>query len=97
MIISSPTWNDLLKRLNSTEEPLCHTALLVHLWNEPEWPPSFRVFPVSPVDWDIAPDSPVPVVLANLPGIISRICRDDHWLLLRPGNLECFKGWFIEP
>ena len=85
MFISLVTWNDLLKRLYSTEELFHRGALLVHLWIELCWSSPFRVFSVSPVDRDIAPDSPVPVVLANLPGIISRICRDDHWLSSVPG------------
>ncbi|MBA7483592.1 hypothetical protein ES707_19108 [subsurface metagenome] len=96
MLISLVAWNDLLKRFNPTEEPFHRGALFVYLRIELYWSSPLWVFPVSPVDRDIAPDSPVPVVLSNLPGIVSRICRDDHWLLLRSGNLKCFDGWCVE-
>ena len=55
------------------------------------------MFPRSPVDRDVAFDSPFPVVLANLPGIVGCICGDDPRTIWYFGNLKCFEGWFIEP
>ena len=97
MFISLVTWYNLLKRLNPAEEPFNGTALFVEFRIEPEWPPSFRMFPGSLVDRDIALDPSFLVVLANLPGIVGCICRDDRGVILHLRNLECFERWFIEP
>jgi len=97
VLIPLVPWNNLLKRLNPTEEPLYRTALLVEFWIKPEWPPSFRLFPGSPVDRNVALDSPISVVLANLLGIVGRICRDDYRTNRRLRNLKRFEGWLVEP
>jgi hypothetical protein len=77
VFISLVSGSNLLERLDPTEEPLYRTALLVKFWIKPEWPSSFRIFSRSPVDRDVALDSPFPVVLANFSGIVGRICGDD--------------------
>ena len=97
MLISLISRNNLLKRFNPAEEPLYRTALLVEFWIKPYGPPSFRVFPRSPVDRNIAPNSPVTVILTNLPGIIGRICGDDRGTNWHLGNLKSFEGWLVEP
>jgi hypothetical protein len=97
VLVSLVAWNNLLKCLNPTEEPLNGTALLVEFRIEPEWPPSFRMSSGSPVDRDIALDSSFPVVLTNLPGIVGRICGDDREAILNLGNLKCFESWFVKP
>jgi len=97
MFISLVPWNDLLKRFNPAEEPLYCTALLVEFRIKPEWPPAFRLFPGSLVDRDIGLDSSFPVVLANPPGIIGRICGDNDGTIRHLGNLKCFEGWLVEP
>ena len=96
MLIPLVSWNNLLKRFNPAEEPLYRTALFVEFWIKPEWPPSFRLFPRSLVDRDVALNSPVPVVLTNLPGIIGRICGDDRGKNRHLRNLKSFKGWLVE-
>jgi hypothetical protein len=97
VLISLVSWNNFLKSFNPAEEPLDGTALLVELRIKPDWPPSFRTFPGSPVDRDITFYSSFPIVLTNLPGIVGCICGDDRGTILHFGNLECFEGWFIEP
>nr|WP_250317331.1 hypothetical protein [Methanoculleus bourgensis] len=97
MLIPLVTWNNLLKRLNSTKEPFNGTALLVEFRIEPDRSPSFWLFPGSLVDWDIGLDSPVPVVLTDFPCIVGCICGEDRGTILRHGNLKCIEGWIIEP
>jgi hypothetical protein len=97
VLVSLLAWNNLLKCLNPTEEPLNGTALLVELRIEPEWPPSFWMSSGSSVDRDIALDSSFLVVLANLPGIVGCICGDDRGAILNIGNLKCFEGWLLKP
>jgi len=97
VLISLVAWNHLLERLNPAEEPRNGTALLVEFQIEPEWPPSFRLSPGSPVDRDVALDPSFPVVLANLPGIIGCICGDDRGVILHLRNLKCFEGWLVDP
>jgi len=97
VLIAFISGSDLLKCLNPAEEPFNGTALLVEFRIEPEWPPSFRMSPGSPVDRDIAFDSSFPVVLANLPGIVGCICGDDRGAILNIGNLKYFEGWFVKP
>lgn len=96
MLIPLISRNNLLECLNPAEEPFHCIALLLYLWIEPCWSSSLRVFPVTPIDRDIAPDPSVPVVLTNFPGIIGRICRDDRWSLPRSGNLKCFDSRCVE-
>jgi len=90
-------WGNHLKFPNPTEEPLNGTALLVDLRIEPEWPPSLRMSSRSSVDRDIALNSSSLAVLANLPGIVGCICRDNQGAILNIGNLKCFEGWFVKP
>jgi len=97
VLISLVSGSDLLERLNPTEEPFYGTALFIEFWIKPEWPPSFRLFPGSLVDRDIGLDSSFPVVLANSPGIIGRICGDNDGTIRHLGNLKCFEGWLVEP
>jgi hypothetical protein len=96
MFISLVTWNDILKRLNPTEEPFDGAAFFVEFWIKPEWSPSFRMSPGSPVDRDIALDPSFPVVLTNLLGIVGCICGDDRRTILHTGNLKCFEGGLVE-
>jgi hypothetical protein len=97
MFIPLLTWNNLLKRLNPTEEQLYCTALLIELEIKPDWPPSFRLSAGSPIDRDITLDSPFSVVLTKFPGIVGRIRGNDCGAILNLGNLKCFEGWFVEP
>jgi hypothetical protein len=97
VLIPLVSWNDLLKCFNPAEEPLYRTALLVEFCIEPEWPSSLRIFPVSPVDRDIALYSSFPVVLSDLPGIVGRICGDDRGTFLRLRDLKRFERWLVEP
>ena len=85
MFISLVPWNDLLERLNPTEDPFSRTALLVEFQIEPAWLSSLRVFPGSPV------------VLTNFPGIVGCICGDDCRTLLHFGSLKRFEGWHVGP
>ena len=96
MFISLISWNNLLKRFNPAEEPLYRVAFFVEFWIEPDWPSSLRIFPGSPVDRDIALNSPVPIVLTNFPGIVGRICGDDREANRDLRNPKCLKGWFVE-
>ena len=97
MLISLLSWNNLLKRLNPTEEPLYCTALLVEFQIEPDWSSPLWLFPGSLVDRDIGLDPSFPVVLTNLPGIVGCICGDDLREILNAGDLKCFEGWLVEP
>jgi hypothetical protein len=97
VLISLVSGSDLLERLNPTEEPFYGTALFIEFWIKPEWPPSFRLFPGSPVDRYITLYSSFPVVLTDLPGIVGCICGDDCRTLLHFGNLKRFEGWLVEP
>jgi hypothetical protein len=97
VLIPLVPWNNLLKRFNPAEEPLYRTALLVEFWIEPEWPPSFRLFPGSPIDRDVALDPSFPVVLTNFSGIVGHICGDDHRTIWHLRNLKCFEGWLVVP
>jgi hypothetical protein len=95
VFISLVSWNDLLERLNPTEEPFNGTAVLVEFRIEPEWPPSFRLSPGSPVDRDVALNPLFLVVLANLPGIVGCICRDDRGMILHLRNLKYQSTQFV--
>ena len=97
MLIPLVSWSNLLKYLYPAEEPLYCTAFLVEFWIKPDWPPSFRLFPRSPIDRDIALDPSFSVVLSDFPGIVGCICGDDPGMILHFRNLECFEGWFIKP
>jgi len=97
VFISLVAGSDLLKRFNPAEEPLYCTALFIEFWIKPDRSPASRLFPGSPVDRDIALDSSFPVVLANFPGIIGRICGDNDGTFLHLGNLKRFEGWLVEP
>jgi hypothetical protein len=97
MFISLVAWNNLLKRLNPTEEPFNGTALLVEFRIEPDRSSPLRMFPGSLVDRNIGLDPSFPVVLTNLPGIVGCICGDDLRAILNAGNLKCFEGWLVEP
>jgi len=88
--------SNLLECLNPTEEPLNGTALLVEFRIKPEWPPSFRMSPGSPVRRDIALDPSFSVVLPNLPGSVGCICGDDRGVILYLRNLKYFEGWFVK-
>lgn len=68
MFIPLVPGNNLLKCFNPAEEPFYRTALLVEFWIKPDRPPTFRMFPGSLVNRDIAPDPSFPVVLSDLPG-----------------------------
>ena len=96
MFISLVTWNNLLKRFNPAEKPLYCTALFIEFWIKPDGSPAFRLFPRSPIDRDIALDPSFPVVLANFPGIIGRICGDNDGTIRHLGNLKCFERWLVE-
>jgi len=97
VFISLVSWNNLLKCFNPAEEPLYYIALLIEFRIEPEWSSSFRMFPGSPVDRDIALGPSFSVVLTNFPGIIGCICGDDRGMILHLRNLKCFEGWLVEP
>jgi hypothetical protein len=96
VLIPLVSWNNLLKRFNPAEEPFYRTAPLVEFPIKPDWPPSFRLFPRSPVDRDIALDPSPSVVLSDLPGIVGRICGNDPGMNLHFRNLKCFKRWLVE-
>jgi hypothetical protein len=64
------TWNYLLKRFSTAEEPLYCTAFFIEFRIRPEWPPTFQLFPEFLVDRDIDLYSSFPVAPANFPGII---------------------------
>ena len=97
VLILFVSWNNLLECLNPTEEPLYCTTLLVEFRIEPERPPTFRMFPESPVDRDIALDPSFPVVLTDLPCIIGCICGDEHGANLHFRNLKHFESRLIKP
>ena len=85
------------KRFNPAEESLYRTALFIEFRIKPEWSSSFRLFPGSLVDRNVALGSPFPVVLADFPGIVGRICGDDPGTIQHLGNLKRFEGWLVEP
>jgi|LFRM01.2.fsa_nt_gb hypothetical protein len=89
-------WNNLFKRLNPTERLLYGITLFVEFWIEPEGPHSFRISPGSPIDWNIALNSLLPVVLANFLGIVGCICGDNRGTILHFEILKYFEGWLIE-
>lgn len=95
MFISPISWNNLLKRLNPTEEPFNGTALVVEFWIEPDRSSPLRMFPGSPVDWDIGLDPSFLIVLTNLPGIVDCICGDTRGTIVHHGNLKYFEGWLV--
>lgn len=85
------------KRFNPAEESLYRTALFIEFRIKPEWSSSFRLFPGSLVDRNVALGSPFPVVLADFPGIVGRICGDDPGTIQYLGNLKRFEGWLVKP
>ena len=77
MLIAFISRNNLLERLDPTEELFNIAFFFIQYRIEPAWPPPLRVYPRSRVARDVALDPSFPVVPADLLGIVGCIRRDD--------------------